>query len=93
MVYVDTAKNKYGRMIMSHMIADTEQELHDMAQVIGVKRKWFQNKASFPHYDICQNSKLKALENGAIELQRRPFVYKMRDIKAYLVYDNNQPKW
>lgn len=38
-VYVDNALIPYGRMQMSHMIADTEEELHQMADDIGVKRK------------------------------------------------------
>ena len=39
-VYVDDMKAKFGRMIMCHMIADTDEELHTMASKIGVKLKW-----------------------------------------------------
>jgi hypothetical protein len=41
-VYGDSARNTYGRMIMCHMIADTAAELHEMADKIGVDRRWFQ---------------------------------------------------
>jgi hypothetical protein len=46
-VYVDQYEVPYGRMKMSHMIADTLEELHEMANLLGV-RGWFQAKASFP---------------------------------------------
>lgn len=61
-VYVDNMKRKYRRMIMCHMIADSEEEMHDMAAKIGVARKWYQGD----HYDICLDKKKKAIENGAI---------------------------
>ena len=69
-VYIDTMKAKYGRMVMCHMTADTLEELHAMADKIGVKRRWFQcpPKASRPHYVICQSKKAKALAAGAIEV-------------------------
>ena len=42
MIYIDRATNPYGRMKMSHMMADTLPELLDMVDAIGVKRKWLQ---------------------------------------------------
>lgn len=66
-VYVDNMKAQYGRMKMCHMLADTIEELHAMADVIGIKRKWFQNH-NIPHYDICLAKKKIAIENGAIEI-------------------------
>jgi hypothetical protein len=38
-VYVDDMRAKFGRLIMCHMIADTDEELHRMADLIGVQRK------------------------------------------------------
>lgn len=66
-VYVDDMKAPYKNMIMSHMIADTTEELIAMAKTIGVKEKWIQ----FPntpkeHFDICQKKKELAIQNGAI---------------------------
>lgn len=61
-VYVDTMRAKYKGMIMCHMIADTELELHDMANKIGVQRKWYQGD----HYDICLSKKEKAIQKGAL---------------------------
>jgi Protein of unknown function (DUF4031) len=64
-VYVDnmheTPTGRFGRMKMSHMIADTEAELHAMAARIGVARKWFQGD----HYDVCKAKRALAIEFGA----------------------------
>ena len=73
-VYVDEPKYKYGRMIMCHMIADTLEELHEMADSIEVRRKWFQNDASWPHYDICKAKRAIAVKIGAIEVTSRELI-------------------
>lgn len=39
-VYVDAAIHPCGRMKMCHMMADTRPELVEMADRIGVARKW-----------------------------------------------------
>ncbi len=52
-VYVDNARLPFRRMIMCHMVADSVDELHEMADAIGVNRRWFQSEASYPHYDVC----------------------------------------
>jgi hypothetical protein len=80
-VYIDKANLPYRNMKMCHMIADTEEELHDMALKIGMKKSWFQKNASFPHYDVCLMRKKIALELGTIEVDRRALVYKMREIR------------
>lgn len=66
-VYVDDMRANYGRMIMCHMIADTEAELHAMADLIGVNRKWYQGD----HYDIALSKRDIAIELGAIEITWR----------------------
>ena len=83
-VYVDRARNGYGRMVMCHMIADTPAELHAMADRIGVARRWFQQppKASFWHYDIAQTRRTLAIAAGAIDCERNDFVAAVRRIRA-----------
>lgn len=66
---------------MSHMLADTEEELHAMASKIGMKRKWFQNKST-PHYDVCQATKAKALAAGALEIDRRQTADLIKKLRA-----------
>lgn len=68
-VYVDDMKAPFGRMIMCHMIADTSDELHEMAAVIGVARKWVQNEGTpREHYDVCLSRRAKAVRLGAKEI-------------------------
>lgn len=64
-----------------HMIADTPEELHAMASRIGMRREWFQ-PASFPHYDLVPRRRAAAVAFGAIEVDRRTLVLKMREIRA-----------
>lgn len=66
MVYVDDMRAPYGRMLMCHMIADTDDELHAMADSIGVARRWHQGD----HYDICLSKRALAVHYGAQELTR-----------------------
>jgi uncharacterized protein DUF4031 len=73
-VYVDEAKYRFRRMVMCHMLADTSAELHEMADRIGIARKWFQRDASAPHYDICKSKRALAVSTGAVEVtERREF--------------------
>lgn len=59
---------------MSHMAADTLEELHEMAKNIGVHKRHFQNKKGKPHYDVCKQMKLRALELGAVEVDDREII-------------------
>jgi hypothetical protein len=63
-VYVDDMRARYGRMVMCHMVADTEAELHAMADRIGVARRWYQGD----HYDVCLAKRALALKAGAQEV-------------------------
>lgn len=60
-VYVDDMRAPFGRMLMCHMIADTEDELLAMADTIGVARKWYQGD----HFDIALSKRALAIEAGA----------------------------
>ena len=81
-VYVDPIRQvKYGRWKYAcHMIADTLEELHAMALAIGMKIEWFQ-PGSFPHYDLLRPRRAAAVKLGAAELERRPFIDKLREIR------------
>jgi hypothetical protein len=66
-VYVDDYRAPYGRMLMSHMVADSEAELHAMADRIGVARRWYQGD----HYDVCQSKRAMAFDLGAVSITKR----------------------
>lgn len=70
--YVDPAIHDFGRMKMCHLFADSDEELHAMADRIGVARRWHQKppKASWPHYDVCKSKRALAVKLGAVEVDR-----------------------
>ncbi|MEE8112717.1 MAG: DUF4031 domain-containing protein [Nitrososphaerales archaeon] len=69
-VYVDLSIYPLGRMMMCHMMADTIEELHEMADLIGVERRHFQGD----HYDICKAKRQLAVKGGAVEISGREMV-------------------
>lgn len=73
-VYIDNFNAPFRRMKMCHMIADTTEELLQMADKIGVARKWIQEAGTYnEHFDVCLSSKAKAIEAGAIEINFRDY--------------------
>jgi len=84
-VYVDTMRARYGRMVMCHMLADTDEELHAMADRIGVARRWHQ-KPDTPssHYDICLAKRALALQAGAVEVDRKAVARLIRQKRGAL---------
>lgn len=66
-VYVDPLFWPWRGTIWCHMYADTIEELHDMADKIGLRRSWFQDKKHFPHYDLVESKRNMAIRFGAIE--------------------------
>lgn len=72
MVYVDNMQAPFGNMIMCHMLADTTEELVEMADKIGVKRRWIQDHGSeHEHFDICLSKRKLAIKHGAKEIGHR----------------------
>ncbi|TAL65655.1 MAG: DUF4031 domain-containing protein [Burkholderiaceae bacterium] len=72
MVYVDNMKAKFGRMVMCHMLADSDEELHAMADRIGVARRWHQSPPKHDsHYDIALSKRAMAVRAGATEITWR----------------------
>lgn len=66
-VYVDDMRAQFRGMIMCHMIAHTADELHAMADRIGVARRWFQGD----HYDIALSKRALAVRYGAEQITWR----------------------
>ena len=79
-VYVDDMRAPYGPMIMCHMAADTHDELIEMADRIGVDRRWIQKPGTpHEHFDICLSKRKLAVEHGAVEVTQRELVMHCMD--------------
>ncbi len=72
---------------MCHMLADTPDELHAMAAIIGMKREWYQSpeRCSFPHYDLSLSRRKLAIANGAKEISRQECGAYMKQTKNQLI--------
>lgn len=71
-VYVDNMRAKFGRLVMCHMVADSDEELHAMARRIGVARCWHQAPPKHEsHYDIALTKRAAAVAAGAVEVTQR----------------------
>ena len=58
----------------SHLVADDDEELHDFAARLGMRREWFQHKVRRPHqshYDVPERARQDALDLGAIPVTWR----------------------
>jgi hypothetical protein len=45
-----------------------------------LRREWFQEKSS-PHFDITAGGRVQAVAMGAIELDRRQLIGKLRELR------------
>jgi len=73
-VYVDDMYlypiGQFGRMKMSHLMADSTDELLVMADKIGVARRWLQHAGDpfHEHFDIAMSKRVAAIAAGAIPM-------------------------
>ena len=80
-VYVDdsmiplTRKHpRFGERVlkMSHMVADSTEELLSMAEAIGIDQKWIQSAGTYrEHFDVCATKRKKAIELGAEQVSKK----------------------
>jgi len=75
-VYVDdmylASFGRFGRMKMSHLFADSTEELYHMVDLIGVQRKWIQYENTYKeHFDIAIVKRKLAVRFGAVEVSMR----------------------
>jgi len=80
-IYIDDMLiNGWGKNVMScHLLSipPDDPNLHLLAQRIGLKRSWFQDKASWPHYDLKGCMRDRAISVGAIPVDSK-LLAKMR---------------
>ena len=69
----------------SHLWADSEDELHDFAARLGMRREWFQHRTARPHhahYDVPERRRPAVLELGAVEVTWRELGRMLRERRA-----------
>lgn len=91
-VYVDelrTYDTKLRWKVWCHMTADSDEELHAMADLIGLKREWFQDKRTH-HYDLIPSKRALAVKKGAIEELARARIRRIRAVFASENKANNE---
>jgi hypothetical protein len=63
---------------MSHLLADSTEELEAMARSLGLSRRWIQSPGTHrEHYDVCASKRARAIELGAQEVDSR-FLVRLR---------------
>lgn len=66
-IYVGVSMWPFRNFIMCHMFADTEEELDEMADKIGLNKSWKQKRHTGDvHYDISKSKRELAVKQGAI---------------------------
>jgi uncharacterized protein DUF4031 len=77
-VYVDDMRAPFQSvpwkrtMKMCHMIADSHEELLEMANKIGLQRKWLQGESTYrEHFDVCLAKRKLAIAAGAKEVTQK----------------------
>ena len=83
-VYVDNERIKWRGKLWCHLVADSLEELHAFAICIGLRRDWFQDRASYPHYDVTLEVRERALHAGALASRKREVLMAARKLKSEL---------
>lgn len=73
-VYVDNERIPWRGKLWCHLVADSLAELHQFASRLGLKHDWFQDKASYPHYDVTMSVRERALTLGALPARKRQMI-------------------
>ena len=73
-VYVDNQRIRYGWMRMSHLLADTSEELREMACALDL-RPYIQHSGTWKeHLDVSQGKRALAIRLGAVPVTVREIV-------------------
>lgn len=88
-VYVDNVRIRWRGRIWCHLVADELTELHEFAKRLGLRREWFQENASYPHYDVTVESRDLALTLGAIYGSRAQIIACAKKLKVQFETEKN----
>ena len=79
MIYVDHARLRLGLMKMSHLMADTPEELREVAEELGLTKYIQYPNTPKEHLDVSETKRTEAIKLGAIEVDSRFLVKKIRE--------------
>lgn len=84
-VYVDSEFTEFRNMKMSHMIADTEEELREFALKLKLNLSWWQKKGTYKsHFDVSISKRKEAISLGAVVIDREELVRILNNKKGLL---------
>lgn len=72
------AVSERNRNRWCHLMADSLEELHAFAQLLGLKRNWFQGD----HYDLTPSRRRLAVAKGAQQVSARFLVQVRRKLRG-----------
>ena len=84
-IYVDNECIGWRGKQWCHLVADSLAELHVFASALGLKRAWFQEHASYPHYDVTVSVRARALLLGALPADRVMLLTICKKLRAELM--------
>jgi hypothetical protein len=73
-IYVDPmfktpTSSRWPYKAACHLFGTPIDELHRVAIASGLRREWFQEKGSLPHYDLTATRRHLAIKHGAIPVK------------------------
>ncbi len=82
-VYVDEAIWDWQGRKWCHLLADSIDELHRFAAILGLHRLSYQGppRTSAPHYDLTAFERRRAIANGALACDRAIIVTVLRQLR------------
>ena len=82
MIYVDHARIPYGQMLMSHLMADTPEELREMAKKLEIERYIQYPGTPKEHLDVSEYKRAEAIRMGAASVTGRQLAEIIRSKRA-----------
>lgn len=86
-VYVDNERVQWKGREWCHLVADSLAELHEFGRQLRLQREWFQENASYPHYDVTTSKRSIALTLGAVPGDRRTIIRCAKKLKLEMSLD------
>jgi Protein of unknown function (DUF4031) len=74
-ILIDEARWWWRGRKWCHLVSDTSyDELHEFADAAGIPRRGFQGD----HYDVPEESRVELIDQGALEVESRELVRRLR---------------